>query len=302
MYLPISFPSLVAGISFSSVGCPFTINLAGCSSVIVIGAIGSPSVNLGVPVWTWPCLSIVVTSSPLGTTGVTSGVYLPVAGVPFLSLTWTVTPSTVPTNSGLGVNVTTPVNGSILYLPISFPSLVAGISFSSVGCPFTINLAGCSSVIVIGAIGSPSVNVGVPVWTLPCLSIVLTSSPVGVTGVTSGVYVAEDVTVKVLPSMSKAVAETLTRTPDVLPMNCGSGVNVTTPVDPSIAYLPWPLTTTAPALSAPSNVYTAVDMLTFVPSGVFSIVFSLPNLSNPVIECCTLPCLSIVVSSVSSNP
>ena len=73
------------------------------------------------------------------------------------------TPSTVPTNSGLGVNVTTPVNGSILYLPISFPSLVAGISFSSVGCPFTINLAGCSSVIVIGAIGSPSVNLGVPV-------------------------------------------------------------------------------------------------------------------------------------------
>ena len=32
-----------------------------------------------------------------------------------------------------GVNVTVPVFGSILYLPTSFPSLVAGISVSAIG-------------------------------------------------------------------------------------------------------------------------------------------------------------------------
>ena len=86
-----------------------------------------------------------------------------------------------------GVNVTTPVNGSILYLPISFPSFVAGISLSSTGCPFTTNLAGCSGVIVIGAVSSPCVNLGVTSCGCPCFPLVVTSSPVGLTGVTVGV-------------------------------------------------------------------------------------------------------------------
>ena len=81
--------------------------------------------------------------------------YVAVAGVPFLSLTSTVAGSGVPTKSLFGLNVTTPVNGSITYLPTSFPSFVAGISVDSTGCPFTTNLAGCSAVIVIGAVSSP---------------------------------------------------------------------------------------------------------------------------------------------------
>ena len=65
-----------------------------------------------------------------------------------------------------GVNVTLPVNGSIVYLPTVFPfSSFAGISVASVGFPVagSTSFAGCSSVIVIGAVGSPSVNVGLPV-------------------------------------------------------------------------------------------------------------------------------------------
>ena len=39
----------------------------------------------------------------------------------------------MPVKSLFGLNVTTPVKGSITYLPISFPSFVAGISLSSTG-------------------------------------------------------------------------------------------------------------------------------------------------------------------------
>ena len=85
------------------------------------------------------------------------------------------------------MNVTLPVNGSTLYLPTSFPSFVAGISLSSTSCPFTTNLAGCSSLIVIGATSSPCVNLGVPSCGCPCFPLEVTSSPVGLTGVTVGV-------------------------------------------------------------------------------------------------------------------
>ena len=60
-------------------------NLAGCSALIVIGATGSPSVNLGVCFCFCPCLPVDSTSSEVGVTGVTVGVYLAVAGVPFAS-------------------------------------------------------------------------------------------------------------------------------------------------------------------------------------------------------------------------
>ena len=45
----------------------------------------------------------------------------------------------------------------------------------------------------------------------------------------------------------------LTVTPLALPVNCGSGLNVTTPVS-SIVYVPSPGTTTLPSSSAPTNV------------------------------------------------
>ena len=86
-----------------------------------------------------------------------------------------------------GVNVTLPVVGSIVYVPICFPSFVAGISLSSTGCPFTTNLAGCSSLIVIGATSSPCVNLVVPSCGCPCFPLEVTSSPVGLTGVTVSV-------------------------------------------------------------------------------------------------------------------
>ena len=59
---------------------------------------------------------------------------------------------------GSGLNVTTPVSGSIVYVPS--PGTVT--DFSSVGSPVSgsINLAG--TVVSIGALVCPPVNVGVP--------------------------------------------------------------------------------------------------------------------------------------------
>ena len=85
------------------------------------------------------------------------------------------------------MNVTFPVVGSIVYVPICFPSFVAGIVVSVTGFPSTTNWAGCSGVIVIGAVSSPWVNVGVPSCVLPWMSVVLAGFAVGVTGVTVGV-------------------------------------------------------------------------------------------------------------------
>ena len=59
--------------------------------------------------------------------------YVAVVGVPFSSFACTVTGSGVPTKSLFGMNVTVPVFGSILYLPTSLPSLVAGTSVSVIG-------------------------------------------------------------------------------------------------------------------------------------------------------------------------
>ena len=53
----------------------------------VMGASSLPSVNLGVPVCSSPCLPSDVSGSAVGagSSGVTVGVYFAVAGVPFLS-------------------------------------------------------------------------------------------------------------------------------------------------------------------------------------------------------------------------
>ena len=51
--------------------------------------------------------------SPVGVTGVTVGVYLAVAGVPFLSTRLTVTPVPVPMNDFSGTNVTVPSGATV---------------------------------------------------------------------------------------------------------------------------------------------------------------------------------------------
>ena len=112
-------------------------NVAGTSSSI--GTSGFPGLNSGFPVCSLPWISVVSTGSAVGVTGVTVGVYLAVTGVPFLSLTCTVAGSGVPTKSLFGVNVTFPVVGSIVYVPICFPSFVAGIVVSVTGFPSTTN-------------------------------------------------------------------------------------------------------------------------------------------------------------------
>ena len=74
-----------------------------------------------------------------------------------------------------------------MYVPICFPSFVAGIVVSVTGFPSTTNWAGWSSLIVIGAVSSPWVNVGVPSWVAPWIPVVSFGLDVGVTGVTVGV-------------------------------------------------------------------------------------------------------------------
>ena len=128
-------------------------NVAGTSSSI--GTSGLPGVNVGFPVCSLPWMSVVSFGSAVGVTGVTVGVYLAVTGVPFLSLTCTVAGSGVPTKSLFGMNVTLPVVGSIVYVPICFPSFVAGrvvTSFPLGSTSLTVDLS-------IGATSSPFVNI-----------------------------------------------------------------------------------------------------------------------------------------------
>ena len=161
--------------------------------------------------------------------------YVAVTGVPFLSTRLTVTPFAVPVNCGSGVNVTLP-SLSTVYVPspgtTTFPS---GFAPSNVG-------ATSSS---IGTLGLPCVNVGVPSCVAPWIPVVSAGVPSGVTGVTVGVYVA----VTGVPFLSTR----LTVTPFAVPVNCGSGVNVTLP-SLSTVYVPSPGTTTFPSGFAPSNV------------------------------------------------
>ena len=112
----------------------------------------------------------------------------------------------------------------------------------------------------------------------------VTSSPVGLTGVTSGVYLPFEVTGTLFPSESVAVTDTCTLTPLAFPVNVGSGSNVTTPVVGSIEYVPSPSTTTLPSALAPSNEYVAVVQSTFVPSNVLSVLFNSEKRSFPDLE------------------
>ena len=91
---------------------------------------------------------------------------------------------------GSGVNVTSPLFGSIVYVP-SFGTLIV---VSSVGCPVvgSMNLAGF--VVSISTVFStpltvvlPGVKFGVAFCVAPWIPTVVFSSPVGVTGTTVGV-------------------------------------------------------------------------------------------------------------------
>ena len=220
VYLPTSFPSLVAGISVASTSLPPTMNLAGFLSVISIGTRLSPSVNTGVPSCTFPWISVEVTFSPVGFIGVTVGVYLAVTGVPFISTRVTLTPLALPVNCGSGVNTTTPLLTSYLPSPgtvITSPfSPVSGLVnsrpfVSSIGTifltPFILTL--------------PPRNSGTPFCGTPWISVVSAGVAVGCTPTTSGVYFV----VATFPLTSSTCTVTLV----ALPTNCFSGVNSITP-------------------------------------------------------------------------
>ena len=97
---------------------------------------------------------------------------------------------------------------------------------------------------VVGSIGTffstpsivvfESLNVTGCSWVAPCTSVDVAASAVGDAGSTTGVYFPVAVTSTVAPSLSVALAVTFTSTPWAVPVNVGSGVNVTTPVDGSI--------------------------------------------------------------------
>ena len=69
--------------------------------------------NVGLPDCSCPFGPIVIAGSPVGVTGVTVGVYLPVTGVPFLSTRLTVTPVPVPMNYFSGTKVTLPSGATV---------------------------------------------------------------------------------------------------------------------------------------------------------------------------------------------
>ena len=128
-------------------------NVAGTSSSI--GTSGFPDLNVGFPVCTSPLAPSDFAPSAVGVTGVTVGVYVAVAGVPFLSTRFTVTAGASPVNDFSGVNVTFP-SFATSYLPTPLTSLTVLPSS---------NVAGTS--LSIGTSGFPGVNLGVPVCTFP---------------------------------------------------------------------------------------------------------------------------------------
>ena len=81
-------------------------NVAGTSSFI--GTRLSPSVNTGLPVCVAPWISVVSAGVAVGVTGVTVGVYVAEALVPFLSSRTTVTAGALPVNDFSGTKVTVP--------------------------------------------------------------------------------------------------------------------------------------------------------------------------------------------------
>ena len=114
-------------------------------------------------------------SNPSGTTGLTIGVYFAVAGVPFVSTRFTVTPFATPVNCGSGWKWTVP-SGSTVYVPSPDTTFVVVPSS---------NVAGTLS--SIGNSSSPGVKTTLLCWGCPWRFVVVLSCPSGTTGVTVGV-------------------------------------------------------------------------------------------------------------------
>ena len=180
--------------------------------------------------WTAPRAPSVSDTSPVGVTGVTVGVYVAVAGVPFLSTRFTVTDGAVPVNDFSGVNVTVPSLATV-YVP-TFSTVFVVLPSS--------NVAGVS--LSIGTSGFPGVNSGVPFCSFPWISVDSAGFDVGITGVTVGVYLAETG----VPFASFAC----TVTGSGVPVKSLFGVNVTFPDFGLIVYLP----TSFPSLVAGTSV------------------------------------------------
>ena len=142
--------------------------------------------------------------------------YLAVTGVPFLSTRLTVTPLAFPTKSGSGVKVTLPFS-SIVYVP-SPGTFFSVVPSSNVGLTVSSISTGTSLPLIVTL---PPSNVGVPSWVCPLGPSDSESFEVGVTGTTTGVYLA----VIGVPFLSTR----LTVTPVAWPVNVFSGVKVTLP-------------------------------------------------------------------------
>ena len=154
----------------SVVGVPVlgSINFVGTlvsngTSTSVPLTVAFPVVNTGFPVCFAPWTSSVTASVAVGVAGLTVGVYLAVADVPFVSTRLTSIPFAVPVNVFSGVNVTFPFS-SIVYVP-SFGTVT---DFSSVGCLVagSTNLAGTllsngTTTSVSLTVAPPAVNTGV---------------------------------------------------------------------------------------------------------------------------------------------
>ena len=125
-------------------------------------------------------------------------------------------------------------------------------------------------------------NVGVPSCVAPWIPVVSTGVPSGITGVTVGVYFA----VTGVPFLSTR----FTVTPFAVPVNCGSGVNVTLP-SLSTVYVPSPGTTTFPSGFAPSNVGATSSSIG---------TLGLPGL-NVGVPSCLIPWSPVVSAGVPSG-
>ena len=243
------------------------------SSNVGMTVLSTSPLNTGVPSW-GVFLGPSDSASFVVVCANTVGVYFADTSVPFLSTRFTITPDASPTKFGSGVNVTTPVLPSIVYVP-SFGTT----TFPSLSAPS--NVAGTSVLIstVLSTpltLAVPPMNFGVPVWGVFLGPTEVTSSPVGMTSTTVGVYFA----VIGVPFLSTR----WTSTPSPTPVNCGSGWNFTLPS--SIVYVPSPGITTGSSVGSPVSGLISLGTLVSSISTVFStpliVIFPPLNSGNPV--------------------
>ena len=264
VYFPTSlFPSPNAGVSVTSSPSEFS-NLTEFS---LIGTSSWPFLNIGFPVWTSPWIPVEVAASAVGLTAITVGIYFALAvdkeGTPSLSnptgpVNSTVTPPAVPLNDNSGWNFTSPVSGTIVYVP-SF-STVIEVSLIILPDFGSTNLAiywVLGLTILSAALPAFTLNNGIPFCSLPWSPVVSFECPVISFGSTIGTYTASIdllfpaecppllVFINTSPSVTASqpvlcpfASTARNTTPLAFPTNAGSGVNVT-PVSET-SYIPWP--------------------------------------------------------------